>query len=128
MKASDLRIGNLVEWCGNAYPIHAINTNSFCIWDGSADIDNLHWEPVLKPIPLTEQELLKLGAKKESIDVFTVTSSDEHKTKLIIVYDHDLGMFKIAVQHFWFSLAFVHEWQNLYHALTGSELTTNNKK
>lgn len=62
----ELRIGNLVEWYGKYYPIIQIKENNACIEDLSNDFDQLHWLPVLSPIVLTPEILIKVGFTERS--------------------------------------------------------------
>jgi len=113
MKATELRIGNYVE-----FNMHEPNYHH-PIEDG-IDIDNAD---IWNPIPLTEEWLLKFG--------FCQSEKDE------VYYD---GLFNYALNsyksiwHFyahnevngnkWFlrDLQYVHQLQNLYFALIGEEL------
>jgi hypothetical protein len=76
----------------------------------------------LFPIPLTEDWLLRMGFEKISQDCFRHTDNDEYKTTFTILYDAGLKLFKVAFQHFWYSISVVNQLQNLYFALTGEEL------
>jgi hypothetical protein len=104
MKASELRIGNYVyDTLGkvNRIDLEAI---TYIVKEPRNQV---------KPIPLTEEWLLKLGAKKDKIDNTYYLSELEimlpnffrYKTSMISRIDY------------------VHQLQNLYFALIGEELT-----
>jgi hypothetical protein len=117
MKASELRIGNLVayeptidDWeeiivkCGNIIQCE-ISPDSFT------------------PIPLTEEWLLKFGFKKQldksfAKNDFSIFLDKRFKTNLFLQENQE--DFK------WFSyelkVEYIHQLQNLYFALTGEEL------
>ena len=103
MKASELRIGNLIH--NKQGNIVYVNTNHLTLL--LYGIEN-----EFKPIQLTEEWLLKLGAKKDKIDNTYYLSELEimlpnffrYKTSIISRIDY------------------VHQLQNLYFALTGEEL------
>lgn len=123
MKANELRIGVSVEvFMGNAHPgqwkHHIVSAND--IKDG--------YNKDFRPIPLTEEWLLKLGfVKKEDYD-----------EELGALYELEWwgGFYKkedyfIPKPYYFadafcndFKLRYVHQLQNLYFALTGEELTT----
>lgn len=121
MDSRELRIGNLVSWYGKPYPIIEIKENNTCIEDLSNDFDQLHWLPVLDPIPLTEEWLVKLGFYKSSPNddycinyYFPKIGSEIHieTERLFVMVD------KIIIAR----CQYVHQLQNLYFALTGEEL------
>jgi hypothetical protein len=109
MKATELRIGNLVwEDYGGEYEVLMISPNyvdlvkPFLSLSGRYDINSL------KPIPLTEEWLLKLG----------------------FVWVEDIKILKGYLDDYIdgnsnTQLKYVHQLQNLYFALTGEELTLN---
>jgi len=107
MRASELRIGNYIE-----------NTDSqmasYMVVNADVIKQNEHtMYASLEPIPLTEEWLLKLGAKRDKIDNTYYLSELEimlpnffrYKTSIISRIDY------------------VHQLQNLYFALRGEELT-----
>lgn len=109
IKASELRIGNYykapIEITGS---IEAkINFNKERIFALSLGSMVLLYEfnllDLLKPIPLTEEWLKKLGFEK-----------DGEVPKIIIIDDYQI--YPNA------KVAYVHQIQNLYFALTGEEL------
>lgn len=127
MKASDLRIGNLLYNDGVAVTIDA--RSIFDIWNDQG-------LKKYSPIPLTTEWLERLGFTPDSHKLLYNHPSpevpeDEHK---------DLGknfpaffFNKRPEVNSWMdchtrvTVAYVHQLQNLYHALTGEELTLNGK-
>ena len=105
MKASELRIGNLIK---DRAKVVEVENHHFSL------LESYHKED-FQPIPLTEEWLLKFGF--------------ETKDKVF----WDVGNFRVG-QDRWggydyvnrrvdIDLKYVHQLQNLYFALTGEELT-----
>lgn len=133
MKASELRIGNLVYVTDNLTnlifkeitPINIHNLMHLTGWDKSpVDIE-------FEPIPLTEEFLLKFGFKnidKGGNDYITYTDPNHDyylqldvriKDNKYLILDNsfdDLRAFSMV------DIEYVHQLQNLYFALTGNEL------
>ena len=112
MKASDLRIGNWVNIFLNDVDYNTIQIK----------VDDLYYiiqkNGVYEPIPLTEEWLEKFGfdiKDKNRLDwvkgAFNLERSYEDNNKFWFeVYSH------------YIPLDYVHQFQNLYFALTGEEL------
>ena len=116
MTANELRVGNsLIDSRNNE--IHVVSGNSIhsMQYTGSTEI--------LKPIPLTEEWLLKFGFKYNSYssynlfinDFLLVVSFEDYNCNVFIGVSYDDIDFK-HIKH-------VHQLQNLYFSLTGDELT-----
>jgi hypothetical protein len=117
MKASELRIGNSIMQDDDFV---------FVTWWRLELMENNKIE--YKPIPLTEEWLLKLGFDKLENDIPTYFKcfgnliEDDYEYSFNIYVDSEQNYFitvfgrKIIIKH-------VHQLQNLYHALTGEELT-----
>ena len=124
MKASDLRIGNLVNLMLNHEDFETI-----CV--DVTDLINIPHGGVYEPIPLTEEILLKLGFKnidKGGNDFITYTDSEHNYYLQIDVRKND-GKYLILDNSFddlrafsMVDIEYVHQLQNLYFALTGNEL------
>ena len=119
MKATELRIGNWVEWNyeessdGNAYPV-----------EYGYELDDIMTNPnIVKPIPLTEEWLERFGFKFDGYCSFW--KSDIELTK--DVGDNHYSVFNVHGNslHRDGIIQYVHTLQNLYFALTGEELTKN---
>lgn len=115
MKATELRIGNLVQW---GLGIHEWEMDSY----------NYHDLDYAKPIPLTEEWLLKFGFDRLSKDWFELRckaasgfySLDVNvEMKLSIDVNNESMEYPLDLEH----IKHVHQLQNLYFALTGKELT-----
>ena len=114
MKATELRIGNLVEAKAPQMvtTIESLNRD----FDGNLYVD-------VNPIPLTEEWLLKLGFQKDEdgypcIDSgrkWFAISIKEHS----ILYRPDIGLKVIELAVY---LEHIHQLQNLHFALTNEEL------
>ena len=104
LKANELRIGNCV---------YAFKT----IWQiDNTDFNNIEKIETYKPIPLTEDILLKCGFKKEPIDVYSLNGID------LCVSDNSVEFFAGRIET---NIYYLHQLQNLYFALTGEELNIN---
>ncbi len=120
MKANDLRIGNYVKGSrvGRVKSIFSVNfqVDDFdCISLGnSMQVD-------FKPIPLTEDWLLKFGFewRKTKNDYYIEKYSlSFYKSGLISFYVEDLNEDFVDL----IDIKYVHQLQNLYFALAGKEL------
>ena len=143
MKASDLRIGNQMKLFlgigdnGAEYlecEIQGImiqHGNEFYLlkntWVGISNN--------LEPIPLTEEWHNKFGVELNRFKQFVYTLPGNRNIDVKVVFDRDyifirqgLGGVTDDIFTVWNKDVtkrdmYVHEWQNLYHALTGEELT-----
>ena len=118
MKANELRIGNLLqdkisktllrvtELTEKNIITYVVDRNMFPLKEG--------WS--LEPVPLTEDILLKCGAIKDNSDF----------GGYIIYFPNGNGMRikdnKWSTQHIVVELKYLHQLQNLYFALTNTEL------
>lgn len=112
MKASELRIGNLVS---NGINHYAVDINMLY------DLATLEHYPI-EPIPLTPEILDKCGFEKNNIghndfDIIALYAKEEFE---IIQYSDgfgwDTGLGKISDTNY------IHQLQNLFYCLTGEEL------
>jgi hypothetical protein len=113
LEAKDLRIGNLV--C-----IHSIKLQ-MCIEDFNFR------EDFFKPIPITEEWLLKLGFKySDYYNNYRIMAGDYHNSVQLRdgkwLYNGDISD---ASCYGIREIKYVHTLQNLYHALNDEELTLN---
>jgi hypothetical protein len=127
MKSTELRIGNYGYIDGAVSELHGINYDVAyaIIPQGKIVATNVY---TLKPIPLTEEWLLKFGFENWGTDEygymnyvlhnvidgtsnFVIGLSDDDPIPMI---DNDLCC--------WSEFKYVHTLQNLYFALTGEEL------
>ena len=125
MQATELRIGNYhlyhivdkLDERGEHDEVCQIDAEDFRI------LENFDC-PEYKPIPLTEEWLLKVGARKVN-HIHGYVFWTLHNTKLnnapIDIYEHRTEFNNYGVKH----CKYFHQLQNLYFALTGEELTIN---
>jgi hypothetical protein len=124
MEARKLRIGNLVNHKLFGYcEVTALDYEMICIQRTDKDIKEWFDLDNFKPIPLTEEWLLRFGFEK-------VEDDDYLEIKLFsslkILW---LGYLAIEINGYFTSLSekeqvYVHQLQNLYYCLCGEELTT----
>ena len=121
IKANDLRIGNLV----NRYFEKKYDFGS-----------SMEWQPIVfnlddfkllkcfkhKPIPITEQWLLKFGFYKTTENTGNLICFKNGKYT-IAKWINDKWQFWISTIDLYNSPQYVHQLQNLYFALTSEELT-----
>ena len=106
MTANELRIGNLVEEPkGYTHRIETISENS---------------KRKRYPIPLTEEWLVKFGFYWDSKKVYLCKNVDAYRIRYVRSEVHLFQRSQLVIiPH----MKHVHQLQNLYHALTGEELT-----
>lgn len=126
MKASELRIGNFVDFEKTTHIIDEIGSTIVrSHWNGAdrnaESNDYLCTINEIKPIPLTEKWLLKFGFEKHYGNVLSL----ETETLLIEWIDSKIyltcGVCAEVGKEM--PIKSVHQLQNLYFALTGEELT-----
>ena len=118
IQAKELRIGNYLDSAGVLTKVVDIQRDLFYTEDDGINFKST-W-CVINPIPLTEEWLVKFGFEKGY-------SKDESNRVEGWVKD---GFYLGGNYEIYYSdgcaIAFeVHQLQNLYHALTGEELTIN---
>ena len=139
MKASELRLGNLVNWGVNIVPVKSIHTESVLkdevrvYVELNEKLQNYCLDITeIEPTPLTEEWLLKFGFKKQD---YKMSGCSIYKLGNIIIMNSfrddgrkDMGITVEGISPPTWSLAnlyFVHQLQNIYFALTGEELILN---
>ena len=136
MKATELRIGNHIQWNNPKNEIEIIRVIGENVVGLNSDIPSDTLTPLdfFKPIPLTEEWLLKFGfEKKEDLSVHPGSRKYYFfyvKNNLILsisnVTDFNIE-FKFqsfdAACYLSIKLQYVHQLQNLCFALTNEELT-----
>ena len=129
MEAKDLRIGNWVDTPNGIKRVSDINIDGYCFF----------LQCFIKPIPLTEEWLLKFGftdyewctncafIKFNQMSMMLRYYNDRWScTKTRVTKDskgHKMSSGKDIVKKGF--IKHVHQLQNLYHALTGEELKIN---
>jgi hypothetical protein len=117
MKANELRIGNYIEikcvakeCIGDEFEVQQCNVyNIFSLYNNDKDF-------LCNPIPLTEEWLLKFGFVKNTGYYISEETNIEFFLSNGNIYCELHGETIFNVEN-------VHQLQNLYHALCGSELT-----
>lgn len=115
MKASELRIGNYVK-TNHDFVIKSYSAEG--LYNIVKRIDEY------KPIPLTEEWLLKFGLKQSNTDKkrFYILGTD------IYIFNESKIFFNAGSSNLSIQLYYVHQLQNLYFALTNEELTYEQQK
>tara|TARA_R110000803_G_scaffold121456_1_gene189570 strand:- start:214 stop:630 length:417 start_codon:yes stop_codon:yes gene_type:complete len=135
MKAKELRIGNLVHSKADT----VIMMSGWELYNMTVN-ENTNSETFLKPIPLTEEWLLKFGFDKpckydwynKRYNTTCIEANEEMtvswniKSKRLSIFDsmEETDMVNILSHPIYCAqdLDYVHQLQNLYFALTGEEL------
>lgn len=149
IKVEELRCGNLVEFKGQHVPIVKIDSQNELIdqdailsYKGSVVVPeyspdgriwnyNSPWVQQIKPIPLTEEWLLKLGfweKYKSTCNRWYLRATHLNSgCEIIDPEDDDTG--KLTGKFYYrnsdgdIDVPYVHQLQNLYYAITKEELT-----
>lgn len=132
MKASEVRIGNLFQdQNGNLLEVDSINKSGyvFHVADRSKYPLEAGWKA--EPIPLTEEWLKRFGFEKFENSSICCTF---HKGFNEVTHDYlfqvtwmkkrDGTLDDVFYRNARHKIEYVHQLQNLYHALTGEELET----
>lgn len=126
MKANELRIGNFVwEEYGGLYEVLMISPNYVDLVKPFMSVSGRYDIETIKPIPLTEEWLLKFGFKEKIKNTF---SSNQEVS--FNIYSRGNFTFN-TIQGLWWwkervldnQIKYVHQLQNLYFAIIGEELT-----
>jgi hypothetical protein len=125
MKASELRIDNWIERLFEDESCGVEQCTVRTIWDvHKAETEPSNPKFQFKPIPLTEEWLIKFGFESRIETTYSLGYSRDYKV-------HSLNGFTYnSIQAAWWyhrlldkQPEYVHQLQNLYFALTGEELT-----
>jgi hypothetical protein len=124
LEAKDLRIGNLIWLKIHHHPVIVeqiyIPFHEYNFWL-TTDLHEGEKIEDYEPIPLTEEWLLKFGFEKKGKRI----------SKEWFYLWHDEGKIVFAIAEMienigkYLIINYVHELQNLFHSLTGEELTLN---
>jgi hypothetical protein len=116
MEAKELRVGNIVRYADSVYLDGGKVTEVGDIIQYETDY--------YEQIPLTEEWLLKFGAEKQCDDLF-----DFENYKFGYFYFKNNELYSVfQSQQLCEPIKYVHQLQNLYFALTGTELKYNERK
>lgn len=108
LKQNDCRYGNYIIYGGSITQLNEKEMTHF-----------FRFSETYKPIPLTEEWLLKFGFELK-YGCFLLSTN-----RGTILIEEDLAQISSVISHdgFMSPCKYVHQLQNLYFALTGSELT-----
>lgn len=116
MKREDLRIRNLVEYENTYHTINQIRIERIFTRhhaQSKCECDYVHSIEEIKPIPLTEEWLVKFGFIKISEDNFI------RRGVKILIED---GICFLCFNNDFIEIEFIHVLQNVFYPLTGEEL------
>ena len=121
MKANELRIGNLILF---DVKITKANTRNIAYISNSNRLKNGD-SIAFKPIPLTEEWLIRFGFSKSKLSLYTILMGN---TIFSISPPFKLGEWQcdyvwLYDEYRFTKIKYVHQLQNLYFALIGEELT-----
>lgn len=128
MQANELRIGNKLEVAGNYWTVNTIikiDDDRFELYfDENEEYDH---SLNAKRIPLTEEWLLKLGFETTGIvsNGFTQYAAPNHDFSFNVTTElqENVGLRQLfSDEEITLTVKYVHQLQNLYHALTSEEL------
>ena len=140
LNVKDLRIANLLEHNGDIREISTLHDdNTLRFKDGNSSIGCFKATiDTIKPIPLTEEILLKCGFVDESNGYRATGHSVSWKLTInesciITLYDgesynSDANSWGYKIPYYPNVCFYLHQLQNLYFALTNEELIINLKK
>lgn len=135
MKASELRIGNLLEFKNGIQQDRIIKVGRRFFSSAAIERDDGDFDitPYYKPIPITEEWLLKFGFDKTHDKQWSERLPTEldflfSKDDCHIAKAKDIDGFAICnYDYYGIDIDYVHQLQNLYFALKGKELESNEK-
>lgn len=134
MTSKNLRIGNIVRSKVNGISrIEQIGSSTNPEYIGGRSLEGNYWENSYLPVELTEQWLIDFGFNKEVLSdesayYYTLNLKNEKYCDLSIFSGYKNGFVEAALFPYedFFRYKYVHELQNLYHAITGQELELKN--
>lgn len=118
MESNEFRIGNLINFNGKEIEVRSIFDKGI----HDQDFNGIGYDEI-EPILISEAFLIKVGFKEDEFGNF------ENDSRLILFKIEGYDFYTVQ----WGSSVcggktiFIHELQNLYFALTGTELTYENK-
>lgn len=124
MDMKELRIGNYIKSIGIIYKLISVDIKGNL--KGIDDVTTFNLDGYYTPIPLTEEWLLKFGFERLSYEknypLYINKNKDGYSHSFFVSIHSDFSRVSIVNQSLR-TLKYVHELQNLYFALTQTELT-----
>jgi hypothetical protein len=119
MKSNELRIGNWVE-----QPNGGVTRVTAILNDLQIKTETGYIDKYCRPIPLTEEWLLKFGFEKDEIgQLFLEPYIDDVEANIVFYLEGDEVVLRDSFEDIFLTrVHFIHQLQNLHHALTGKEL------
>jgi hypothetical protein len=122
MKANELRIGNWVE-----QPNDGVTRVTAILNDLQIKTETGYIDKYCRPIPLTEEWLVKFGFEKDILDIDSrYILEGKHYTFTSNWLSEEIIYVNLNETHT--DIQYLHQLQNLYFALTGEELTIKEKQ
>lgn len=124
IQSNELRIGNWVMYDNRLFQIEAISRSLPCLNTDEFGIGVVDWNNI-NPIPLTPEILEKCGLKNgnSELDRNVFYSTNKHLAQFSVNISGSFGIYVgvfIALRSV--HLEYLHQLQNLYFALTNTEL------
>jgi len=116
MKANEFRVTNFVNYNGEMFPIIFIGLDSVMLIRKDKSTFTVKLDRI-KPIKISEKFLLNFGLKLTGYNWYEIKSKSE-----IVFEISTSGLFAIDRMSTIRCIDYVHQLQNLYFALTGSDL------
>jgi len=118
MNIAELRIGNFIQTDGKVKKITGVIT--YGVYFSCGYCPNV--KGLIKPIPITEEWLIKFGF---DVNSFGFATKNNFQTGHITKDENYQFEFSVGMIGKWFlkDILSVHQLQNIFHALTGEELT-----
>ena len=122
MKQNEIRVGN---WLNDPRPFNEDTKKFFKMTDNGyfkVTARDIQFAEEYKPIPLTEEILLKCRFKKDTKGVLVLNKN----IYSLILWGGEVSVYlKIDESVLSIEINYLHQLQNLYFALTGQELEIN---
>jgi len=115
MEANELRIGNLVEYLGEFKEVLGMDEETVFL-KNTVSVNYLELDEI-SPISLTEEWLLKFGFKKYKDNYGSYYIKQSRTVKI-----RKNGIDRYRYEHSRLDIKYVHQLQNLYFAITETEL------
>ena len=118
---TELRVGNLVDFKGEIKIVYQIRESGCDFHIGGKAFQSWLWKAI-EPIPISEEWLLKFGFIPNPYqDRYELDNIYFQGCKLCFECDKTKGFTELWISEFP-NIKYVHQLQNLFHLVTGSEL------